>query len=69
MENITIIATIKAKERTNNLSNEDFFNEAKREGDLYTLYEFEFLCNIDEIDTKSVFIRVLEVSKSSFRLV
>lgn len=69
MENITIIATIKARQSYKDISNKDFFKEAKLYGDIYTLSEFEVALNMDLIDIKSVIVRVLEVSKSSFRLV
>jgi hypothetical protein len=69
MENITIIATNKVKEFGDCITDKDFLKEAKLTGKIYTLKEFESACNKDEIDTKSVYIRVLDVSKSSFRLV
>lgn len=69
MENITIIATIKAIDNSHLIADKDFLKEAKLNGKIYTLKEFEYACNRDEINLKSVFIRVLEVSKSSFRLV
>lgn len=72
MENITIIATIPTKEihvDIKTFSDNQFLHEAKQEGNVYTLSEFQNACNRDEFDSKSVYIRVLEVSKSSFRLV
>lgn len=69
MENITIIATIKAIDNSHIISDKDFLEESKLNGKIYTLKEFEYACNRDELDVSSVFIRVLEVSKSSFRLV
>lgn len=69
MENITIIATIKAKDNNNDISNKEFYSKAQVEGNIYLLDEFEKAFNRDSICLKSTFIRVLEVSKSSFRLV
>lgn len=72
MENITIIATIPTKEIHIDIklfSDNQFLQEAKQEGNIYTLKEFEKACNNNEINLKSMYIRVLEVSKSSFRLV
>lgn len=70
MENITIIATIKAKENTDyrNISDNTFLLQAKQEGNIYTLKEFEYLCNKDEVNINTLFIRVLEISKDSFDL-
>lgn len=72
MENLTIIAVINTKDLTKeckDTSNEQFLKEAKLCGKIYSLIEFENACNKDEIVIKSVFIRVLEVTKSNFRLV
>lgn len=71
METITIVALLPPSNETDRrtLSNEEYLRGSKIDGRICTLGEFEKLWNSDEILVKHWFIRFLEVSKDSFRLV